>query len=158
MKIEDIKFEDTADANYYIKKFFNNDYKKITMTQLEQLVLTVYAMGKKNGASADSAPEETEPKSAEPASVDTAPDIAPEKPAEKAPDKSPPKTNPFKVNDRVRTVRDIEIGRSGEFIKPDKVGIVTLIKGDIISVLYEMGEEGEMLEINFSFDKLEKAG
>jgi acetylglutamate kinase len=105
------------------------------MTQLEQLVLAVYAMGKKNGVSTDSAPDEIEPKSAA---------IA------------PPKTNTFKVNDRVRTIEDIEIGHSGEFIKPDKVGIVTLIKENIISVLYEIGEEGEMLEINFPFDKLEK--
>jgi hypothetical protein len=135
MNMEDIKIEDTADANYFIKKFFNNDYNKITMTQLEQLVLAVYTMGKKNGVSTDSAPDENEPKSAV---------------------KAPPKTNTFKVNDRVRTIEDIEIGHSGEYIKPDKVGIVTLIKEDIVSVLYEIGEEGEMLEINFSFDKLEK--
>jgi hypothetical protein len=139
MEIEDIKIEDTADANYFIKKFFNNDYKKITMLQLEQLVMTVYAMGKKNGVPTDSTPDEIEPK-----------------PAVKAPDKAPPKTNTFKVNDRVKTVEEIEIGHSGEFIKPDKVGIVTLIKGDTVTVLYEMDEEGEMLEINFSFDKLEK--
>ena len=138
MKIEDIKIEDTADANYFIKKFFNNDYNKIQMTQLEQLVLTVYNMGKKNGVSADSAPVETK--------TETKPAAA-----------APPKTNPFKVNDRVRTVEDIEIGHSGEYIKPDKVGIITLIKGDTITVLYEVGEDGEMLEINFLFDKLEKA-
>jgi len=137
MKVEDIKIEDTADANYLIKKFFNNDYKKITMAQLEQLVLTVYAMGKKNGVPTDSAPDEIEPE---------------------PPVKAPPKTNTFKVNDRVKTIDDIEIGHSGEFISPDKVGIVTLIKGDTVTVLYEMGEEGEMLEINFLFDKLEKAG
>jgi len=94
-------------------------------------------MGKKNGVSTDSAPDEVEPKPAA---------------------KVPPKTNTFKVNDRVKTIEDIEIGHSGEFIRPDKVGIVTLIKGDTITVLYEMGEEGEMLEINFLFDKLEKAG
>jgi len=137
MKIEDMKIEDTTDANYFIKKFFNNDYKKITMAQLEQLVLAVYTMGKKNGGSADSAPDETEPKPAAP---------------------PPVKTNTFKVNDRVKPVEDFEIGHSGEFIKPDKVGIVTLIKGDIVTALYEMGEEGEMLEINFPFDKLVKAG
>jgi len=136
MIIEDLKIEDTADANYFIKKFFNNDYNKIQMTQLEQLVLTVYGMGKKNGVSTGSAPDKTEPP---------------------PPVEAPPKTNTFKVNDRVRTIGDIEIGRSGEFIKPDKVGIITTIKGDTISVLYEIGEEGEMLEINFSFDKLEKA-
>ena len=140
MKIEDIKIEDTADANYFIKKFFKNDYNKIQMTQLEQLVLTVYAMGKKNGVSTDGVPG-------------TSDEIEP-----KAPVKAPPKTNTFKVNDRVKTIDDIEIGHSGEFISPDKVGIVTLIKGDTVTVLYEMGEEGEMLEINFLFDKLEKAG
>jgi len=137
MKIEDIKIEDTEDANYVIKKFFNNNFKNIKMSQLEQFVLTVYNMGKKSGVSTDSAPDEAQPKPA---------------------DKAPPKTNTFKVNDRVRTVEDIEIGRSGEYIKPDKTGIVTLIKGDIITVLYEIGEDGEMLEINFKFDKLEKAG
>jgi hypothetical protein len=137
MKIEDIKIEDTADANYFIKKFFNNNHSKITIAKLEELVLTAYNMGKKNSVSTDSAPAETEPS---------------------PPVQAPPKTNTFKVNDRVRTIGDIEIGRSGEYIKPDKVGIVTLIKGDIVTVLYEMGEEGEMLEINFSFDKLEKAG
>jgi len=133
--MEDITIEDTTDANYFIKKFFNNDYKKITMPQLEQLVLTVYNMGKKNAGAADSAPVATEPKSAPP---------------------PPPKTNTFKVNDRVKTIGDIEIGHSGEFMTPDKIGIITLIKGDIITALYEMGEDGEMLEINFPFDKLEK--
>jgi len=142
MIIEDLKIEDTADANYFIKKFFNNDYNKIQMTQLEQLVLTVYGMGKKSGVSTDSAPDDSAPDKTEP----------PPPPVE-----APPKTNTFKVNDRVRTIGDIEIGRSGEFITPDKVGIITTIKGDTISVLYEVGEEGEMLEINFSFDKLEKA-
>jgi len=140
MKIEDIKIEDSADANYFIKKFFNNDYQKITMAQLEQLVLAVYAMGKKSGVSTDSA---------------AAPEAVVEpKPAEKA----SPKTNPFKVNDRVKVIKDTEIGRSGEFITPDMVGIITFMKGDTLSVLYEVGEEGEMIEVNFSFDKLEKAG
>jgi len=133
--MEDIKIEDATDANYFIKKFFNNDYKNIKMSQLEQLILIVYNMGKKSGGSADSASGETEPKPAPP---------------------PPVKTNTFKVNDMVRTIEDIEIGHSGEFITPDKSGIVTLIKGDIVTVLYEMGEDGEMLEINFSFDKLEK--
>jgi len=140
MKIEDMKIEDTADANYFIKKFLNNDYSKITMTQLEQLVLAVYALGKKSGGSTD-APTDSAPAEPEP------------KPEAKAP---PPKTNTFKVNDRVKTVEDIEIGHSGEYITPDKVGIITLIKGDTITVLYEIGEEGEMLEINFLFDKLVK--
>jgi len=47
MKIEDIKIEDAADANCVIRKFFNNDFSNVKMAQLEQLVLTVYAMGKK---------------------------------------------------------------------------------------------------------------
>jgi len=139
MKIEDIKLGDTADANYYIKKFFNNDYKKITMDQLEQLVLAVYALGKKSGVSTDNAPGEIKTE-----------------PAAQAPAPPPKKVNTFKVNDRVKVIEDMEIGHSGEFIKPDKEGIVTLIKGDTVTVLYEVGEEGEMLEINFSFDKLEK--
>jgi len=140
MKIEDIKIEDAEDANYVIKKFFNNDYKNIKMAQLEQLVLTVYNLGKKNGVSADGAPDESQPK-----------------PADKAPAPAPVKTNTFKVNDRVKTIEDVEIGRSGEFLKPDNVGIVTLIKGDIVTVLYELGEDGEMMEVNINFEKLEKA-
>jgi len=147
MNIEDIKIEDTADANYFIKKFFNNDYLKITMAQLEQLVLAAYNMGKKGGVSTDSAPAESSPAEGAPVKTEPSPPV-----------QAPPKTNTFKVNDRVRTIGDIEIGRSGEFITPDKVGIITTIKGDTISVLYEVGEEGEMLEINFSFDKLEKVG
>jgi len=135
MKIEDIKIEDAADANYVIRKFFNNDFHIIKMTQLEQLVLTVYSMGKENGASTDSAPDEGEPEST---------------------DKVSSKTNPFKVNDRAKILEDLEIGHSGEFIKTDDVGTVTLIKGDTVTVLFEAGEEGEMIEVNVLFDKLEK--
>jgi hypothetical protein len=134
MKIEDIKIEDAADANYVIKKFFNNDLSKITMAQLEQLVLTVYSMGK-NGAPADSASGGVEPESA---------------------DKVPEKVNPFKMGDNARVLEEFEIGHSGEFIKTDDVGRVTLVKGDNITVLYEAGEEGEMIEITVSYDKLEK--
>ena len=134
MKIEDIKIEDSADANYFIKKFFNNDYNKITMTQLEQLVLAVYTMGKKNGVSTDSAPDASEPKSAA---------------------KAPAKANLIKLNDRVKILEDGEIGHSGEFIKANSVGSVTLIKGDTITVLFEVGEEGEMMEVNVLVDKLE---
>jgi len=36
------------------------------------------------------------------------------------------------------------------------VGRVTLVKGDNVTVLYEAGEEGEMIEIVVTFDKLEK--
>jgi hypothetical protein len=137
MKIEDIKIEDTADANYVIKKFFNNDLNNIKMTQLEQLVLTVYDMGKKNGVSTDCTSDENEPESA-----DT--------------DKVPEEINPFIVNDRVKILEDVEIGHSGEFIKADNVGTVTSIKGDTVTVLFEAGEEGEMLEVNVLYDKLEK--
>jgi acetylglutamate kinase len=137
MKIEDLKIEDNADANYFIKKFFNNDYSKIPMTQLEQLVLTVYAMGKKNGVSTASAQDENEPKSA---------------------GKAPAKANAIKLNERVKTLEDVEIGHSGEFIKTNSEGSVTLIKGDIITVLFEVGEEGEMMEVNIPLDKLKKVG
>jgi hypothetical protein len=134
MKIEEIKIEDAADANYYIKKFFNNDYKKITMAQLEQLVLAVYAMGKKGGVSTDSAPGEAA-----------------------AAAKAPAKGKTFKLNERVKILEDVEIGHSGEFIKTNDTGSVTLIKGDTITVLFEVGEEGEMMEVNIPSDKLEKA-
>ena len=137
MKMEDIKIEDAADANYVIRKFFNDDYKNIKMTQLEQLVLTVYTMGKKDGVSTDSAPDESE-----------------QKPAVKAPEK----VKSFKLNERVKTLEDVEIGHSGEFIKANSEGSVTLIKGDTITVLFEVGEEGEMIEVNVLLDKLEKAG
>jgi len=135
MKIEDIKIEDAADANYVIKKFFNNDLSKITMAQLEQLIVTVYSMGKNSGAPSDSAPAGSEP---EPAA------------------KAPVKTNPFKMGDNARVLEEVEIGHSGEFIKTDDVGRVTLVKGDNVTVLYEAGEEGEMIEINVPYEKLEK--
>ena len=135
MEIEDMKIEDAADANSVIKKFFNNDYKKVEMTQLEQLVLTVYSMGKKKGVSTDSAPDEIEPK-----------------PAGKAHEKA----SPFKINDRVKIFDDVEIGHSGVFIKANNEGRVTFVKGDTITVLFEEGEEGEMIEVNVLFDNLEK--
>ena len=105
------------------------------MTQLEQLVLTVYAMGKKSGVSTDGAPDEIEPEST---------------------GKVPAKASPFKVNDRVKILEDVEIGHSGEFIKTNDVGTVTFSKGDTINVLFEAGEEGEMIEINVPLDKIEK--
>jgi len=136
MKLEDIKIEDKADANYVIRKFFDNDFSNVKMANLEQLVLTVYAMGKKNGVSTDGAPpEEAEPK-----------------PVAQA----PAKTNLFKINDRVKILEDVEIGHSGEFIKTNDVGTVTLVKGETTTVLFEAGEDGEMMEISVSFDKLEK--
>ena len=134
MKMDDIKKEDTADANYFIKKFFNNDYNKIQMTQLEQLVLTAYSMGKKNGVSTDGASDETETKSA----------------------KAPAKASPFKINDRVKILEDVEIGHSGEFINSNSEGTVAFSKGDTITVLFEAGEEGEMIEISVPLDKIEK--
>jgi len=137
MKIEEIKIEDAVDANYVIRKFFNNDFKNIRMAQLEQLVLTVYNMGKKNDVSTDDgAPEEAEPK-----------------PAAKV---VPPKVNPFKVNDKVKILEDVEIGHSGEFIETDNTGKVTTVKGDTVTVLFEAGEEGEMIEVDVMFEKLEK--
>ena len=139
MKIEDIKIEDAADANYVIKKYFNNDLKNIKMTQLEQLVLTVYEMGKKNGVATDSAPDETETET-------------------KSADKAPAEEKQFKLYEKVKVLEDIEIGHSGEFIKTDDVGTLILMKGkDAGTVLFEAGEDGEMLEVDISFDKLDKA-
>ena len=135
MKMEDVKIEDAADANYVIKKFFNNDLSKIKMAQLEQLVLAVYAMGKNSGAPAETAPVEAEPK--------------PEA-------KAPAKAAVLKINDRVKLLEDVEIGHSGEFIKAGSECKVNTIKGDNITALFEMGEEGEMHEISISLDKLEK--
>jgi len=133
MKIEDIKIEDTADANYVIRKFFNNDFSNLKITQLEQLVLTVYAMGKKSGVPAD--PCEAEPESAA---------------------KAPEKENPFNIHDKVKVLEEVEIGHSGEFINTDSEGKVTSIDGDTLTVLFEEGEEGEMIEVNVPFNKLEK--
>ncbi|WP_461256452.1 hypothetical protein [Treponema sp. R80B11-R83G3] len=131
MNIEDIKIEDATDANYVIKKFFNNDLKNMKMAQLEQLVLTVYNMGKKSGGSTDNVPDKIEPKPLE-------------------------KTNPFKLNDRVKILEDVEIGHSGEIIQAETVGSVTYSKGDAITVLFEEGEDGEMVEVSVSPDKIEK--
>jgi len=130
MNIEEIKIEDTADANYVIRKFFNNQFKGITIHQLEQLVLTVYNMGKNSGASSELPPElnETEPEN----------------------------INPFKINDRAKALEDVEIGHSGEFIKANTVGTITSVKGDTVSYLFELDEDGEMIEASVLFDKLEK--
>jgi len=130
MKIEDIQIEDAADANYVIKKFFNNDFKNIKMAQLEELVLTVYSMGKNSGASGGSDSKPAEP--------------------------PPPKVSPFKMNDRVKILEDVEIGHSGEIVEADNEGTVTLVKGDTVTVLFEAGEEGEMIEVSVPVDKLEK--
>jgi len=135
MKIEDIKIEDAADANYFIKKFFNNEYSKIQMTQLEQLVLSVYNMGKNSGVPADGASEEAETK-----------------PAAKPPVKEPL----FKINERVKLLEDVEIGHSGEFVKAESIGTVSYCKGDTISALFEAGEDGEMIDVIVLPEKLEK--
>jgi hypothetical protein len=137
MKIEELKIEDNADANYFIKKFFNNDYSKIQMTQLEQLVLAAYNMGKKDSApAAGDAPKASEPK-----------------PAAKPPKKAPP---PFKINDRVKILADTEIGHSGEFIKANSEGTISYIKGDTMTALFEAGEDGEMIDIMVFPDKIAK--
>jgi hypothetical protein len=133
MKLEDIEIEDATDANCFIRKFFDNDFSNVKMTHLEQLVLTVYAMGKKSGVSTDGASDES-----------------------KSAGKAPAKTNPFKINDRVKVLEDVEIGHSGEFIKTNDVGRVTLVKEEITTVLFEAGEEGEMIEVNVLCDNLEK--
>jgi hypothetical protein len=130
MKVEDIKIEDVTDANCVIRKFFDNDFSDVKMTHLEQLVLTVYAMGKKDGAS-----DESESKSAGKASA---------------------KANPFKISERVKVIENVEIGHSGEFIKTGSVGTITLINGETTTILFEAGEEGEMIEVSVSSDKLKK--
>jgi len=134
MKLEDIKIEDATDANCFIRKFFDNDFSNVKMTHLEQLVLAVYDMGKKSGLSTDGAPDES-----------------------KSAGKTPAKTNPFKINERAKILEDVEIGHSGEFIKADSVGTVTHINGETTTVLFEAGEEGEMMEVNVLCGKLVKA-
>jgi hypothetical protein len=136
MKIEDIIIEDAADANYFIRKFCNNDLKNLTMNQLEQLVLAVYTMGKNSGVSGNLEPDEIEPK-----------------PALEVIERA----NPFKINERVNLLEDVEIGSSGEFLNKNSVGTVTIVKGDTVTVLFEADEDGEMIEVNVLFDKLEKA-
>jgi len=126
MKTDDFIIEDAADANYFIRKFFKDELSKIKMSQLEQLVLAVYNMGKNNGAPAESA-------SAPPAPV-----------------------NPFKMSDRAKAIEDIEIGHSGEFIKANTVGTISSVNEDKVSFLYETDEDGEMLEVSVLCDKLEK--
>jgi len=131
MKIEDVKIEDAADANYVIRKFFNDQFKELKMSQLEQLVLTVYNMGK-NDASTGSVSSEL---------------AAPAAPAE---------INPFNISDRAKAIEDIEIAHSGEIIKADTVGTVSSVKEDMISFLFESDEDGEMIEASVPFNKLEK--
>ena len=131
MKIEEIQIEDAADANYAIKKFFNNDFKNINMSQLEQLVLTVYSMGKNNGGSAGNVPNGKE-----------------QNPAVKE--------SPFKLSDRVKILEDVQVGRSGEIVTADSEGTVSAVKGDTITVLCEAGEDGEMMEVDIMYDMLEK--
>jgi len=146
MKIEDVKIEDAADANYVIRKYFNNDLKDIKMTQLEQLVLTVYEMGKKSGGASGSVSGETE--------AETETESKSDEPAVKA----PAEEKHFKLYEKVKVLEDIEIGHSGEFIKTNDIGTLILMKGkDAGTVLFEQGEDGEMLEVDITFDKLDKA-
>jgi hypothetical protein len=134
MKIEDVKIEDAVDANYVIRKYFNNQLKNIKMAHLEQFILTVYNMGKNTGVSAGS---ESSVEESTPAPV-------------------PAKPNPFKINDKAKTVEDVEIGQSGEIISANTEGKVSSVNGDSVSFLFESGEYGEMIEVSLSFEKLEK--
>ncbi|MDR0323896.1 MAG: hypothetical protein LBI12_05560 [Treponema sp.] len=137
MRIENVKIEDAADANYVIRKFFKNELKSIKLSQLEQLILTVYNMGKNNGLSADS----------EDVALGSLSNLK---------ENDTAKANPFKINDRAKAIEDIEIGNSGEFVQKNAVGTVTAIEGDVVSFLFEMDDEGEMIEASVLFDKLEK--
>jgi len=128
MKIEDVKIEDAADANYVIRKFFNNQFKEVKLSQLEQLVLTVYNMGKK-GASDGSENPETDALA---------------------------KANPFNINEKAKAIEDIEIAHSGELIKAGTVGTVSSVNEDIVLFLFESDEDGEMIEASVLFHKLEK--
>jgi transcription antitermination factor NusG len=132
MKIEDVKIEDAADANYVIRKYFNNQLKNIKMDQLEQLILTVYTMGKNTGASAGSE-----------SSVEESP-------------VSPSNSNPFKISDKAKTVEDVEIGQSGKVISANTAGTVSSVDGDSVSFMFESGEYGAMIEASLPFQKLEK--
>jgi len=139
MKIEDVKIEDAADANYVIRKFFNDQFKDMKMSQLEQLVLTVYNMGKNSGTSTDTESSDKLNKcEAKDSPID------------------PVKANPFKMSDRAKAIEDIEIGRSGEFIKEGTIGTVSSVNDDTVSFLFETDEDGEMLETSVLFYKLEK--
>jgi len=129
MKIEDVKIEDAADANYIIRKFFNNQLKNIKIDQLEQLILTVYNLGKNSGGEAGSGSPVSE---------------------------TPVSANPFKINDRAKTVEEVEIAHSGEIINADTKGSISSVNGDFVSFLFESGEFGEMIETTLPFEKLEK--
>jgi len=145
MKIEDVIIEDAADANYVIRKYFNDDLKNIKVSQLEQLLITVYNMGKKNSAPCCSEnTESSDSESAPPASL------------EPPPPPEPIITNPFKVSDRVKAIEDFQIGKSGEFVKANTVGTVTSVNGELISFLFEHSEDGEMMDVSGLFSKFEK--
>ena len=149
MKIEDVKIEDAADANYVIRKFFNNQFTNMKMSQLEQLVLTVYNMGKENGAPSDSESPESDDAANESPESDDAAD-------ESLESDDAASENPFKINDRASAIEDIEIASSGEIIKADTVGTVNSVTGDKVSFLFESGEDGEMIEASVLFSKLLK--
>jgi len=139
MNIEDIKIEDAADANYVIRKFFNDQLTDIKMSQLEQLVLTVYNMGKNKAASATCATSVVSAAS-----------------PESSPELNKTEVNPFKINDKVKTIEDIEIGNSGIIIKANTAGTVSSVNEDTVSFLFESSEDGEMIDASVLFNKLEK--
>ncbi|MDR2952559.1 MAG: hypothetical protein LBU82_04870 [Treponema sp.] len=132
MKIEDVKIEDAADANYVIRKYFNSQYKNIKMERLEQLILTVYNMGKNAAGLGGAAAEETPPP-------------------------APESANPFKINDRAKTIEDAEAGHSGVIIPANTEGTVSSVNGDMVAFLCELGEFGEMIEASLPYSKLEQA-
>jgi len=146
MNIEDVKIEDAADANYVIRKFFNDQLSGLKMSQLEQLVLTVYKMGKNSGTSAGSKSDD----SSVPDSSDMTDISDDDADAEEA------IANPFKINDRAEAIEDIEIEHTGEVIRAGTVGTVSSVRGDKVSFLFESSEFGEMIEASVTFDKLEK--
>jgi len=146
MKIEDIKIEDAADANYVIRKFFNDQFKEMKMSRLEQLVLTVYNMGK-NSASAGS--ESPEPQPSPKTEASTMPDSPPEI-------EEPAMANPFNISEKVKALEDIEIAHSGELIKAGTVGTVSSVNEETVLFLFESDEDGEMIEASVPFQKLEK--
>jgi len=146
MKIEDIKIEDAADANYVIRKFFNDQFKEMKLSQLEQLVLTVYNMGK-NSASAGSQSTEPQP------SPQTDESAVPDSPSET---EEPAIANPFKISDKAISRYDIEIAHTGELIKAGTKGTVTSVNENNVFFLVEWGDEGEMIEAGVPFQMLEK--
>jgi hypothetical protein len=92
-------------------------------------------MGKNNSVSNDCAPNEIESEST---------------------GEAPARVNTFEINDKAKVLEDVEIGHSGIFMKTNNVGTVNAIDGDTVTVLFESVEDGELIEVNVLFDKLEK--